>query len=135
MEIRRVTNPEIIKFLYPFFIEDGAYTRDIIAKELFEIMVSVPDEVFVAVIFEENEIMGFGIAWIQDNREYIYLSQAWSKPGCNRNYGKKAINVIEQWAIKEYNIHEMRFETKRNPEAIERAWGFKLHSTTMRSNF
>ena len=51
MEIKRATDPKIIKFLRPYFTEDGAFTRDIIAKELFEIMVTTPNEIFVVVIF------------------------------------------------------------------------------------
>ena len=77
MEIKRTTNPKIIKFLRPYFTEDGAFTRDIIAKELFEIMIAIPNEIFVAVIFEEDEIHGFAISWLMDNREYVWLAQVW----------------------------------------------------------
>ena len=135
MEIRRATNPSIIKFLNPLFTEDGAFTRDIIAKELFEIMIATPDEVFVIVIFEDDEILGFAVAWVQDDREYIWLAQAYSKPGCDRCQGKVAIDLIKQWAIEKFNIHEIRFETDRNVKAIERAWGFKQHATVMSSKF
>jgi len=135
MKIKRARDPAIIKHLRKFFTEDGAFTRDIIAKELFEIMVAVPEEIFVAIIFENNEIHGFAISWLMDNREYVWLAQAWSKPGSGRGYGKIAIDMIKQWAIKEFNIHEIRFETERNPEAIERVWGFKTHAYIMKSNF
>ena len=135
METKRATNPAIIKYLRPYFIEDGAFTRDIIAKELFEIMISIPDEIFVAVIFEADEIYGFGIAWLMDNREYVWLAQAYLKSGTDRSYGKKVIKIIKQWAINEHNIHKIRFETERNPEAIERVWGFKFHATVMECEF
>lgn len=135
MEIKRIKDPKIIKYLRPYFTEDGAFTRDIIAKELFEIMIAVPDEIFVAVIFEKDEIYGFGIAWIQDNREYVWLAQAYSKPGCKRDYGKQAIEMIKQWAIDEHCIHKVRFETERNPKVIERVWGFKTHAYIMEGKF
>jgi len=135
MEIRRSTSPKIIKYLRPYFTEDGAFTRDIIAKELFEIMIATPNEIFVGVIFEENKIYGFGIAWLMDNREYIWLAQAWSKSGSERRYGQAVLDMIKQWTIKEHNIHKMRFETNRNPEAIERVWGFKFHATVMKCEF
>ena len=99
MEVKRTTNPEIIKFLRPFFTEDGAFTRDIIAKELFEIMVAVPKEIFVAVIFEEDMIHGFAIGWLMDDREYIWLAQAYSKPGSERKYGQVAIEMLKQFVL------------------------------------
>lgn len=135
MEIRRAKNPVIIKHLRPFFIEDGAFNRDVIAKELFDKMVSIPDKIFVVIIFEGDELRGFGIAWVPINREYVWLAQAWSKPGSDRDYGEEAINMIKQWAVSAHNLHEMRFETNRNPKAIERVWGFKIHSTVMRDKF
>lgn len=135
MLIRRVTNPRIVEFLHPFFIEDGAFTRDIIAKEIFNIMFITPNEIFVATIFEKAEFLGFAIAWVQEDREYVWLAQAWSKPGTDRKYGKQAIEMIKQWAIKEHNKHEIRFETDRNLKAIERVWGFKPHATVMSGKF
>lgn len=135
MEVRRATDPKIIKVLRPYFIEDGAFTRDIIAKELFEIMIAVPNEIFVGIIFEENEIYGFAVAWLPDNREYIWLAQAWSKSGSERKYGQAAIEMIKQWAMEKFNIHEIRFETNRNPKVIERVWGFKSHATVMNCKF
>jgi len=135
MEIKRVQDPKIIKHLRQFFTEDGAFTRDIIAKELFEIMIAAPNEIFVAVIFEENTIYGFAISWLMDNREYVWLAQAWAKHGSDRKYGRAVIDMIKQWAIKEFNIHEIRFETERNPKVIERAWGFKMHAYIMNCKF
>ena len=135
MNIKRAKDPQIIKYLRPYFIEDDACTRDIIAKELFDMMVSVPNEIFVVVIFEENELKGFGIAWIPDNREYVWLSQAWSKSGNERKYGREAIEMIKQWAISEHNIHEIRMETLRNPKVMERIWNFKPYAVVMRNRF
>jgi len=135
METKRIKDPVIIKHLRKFFTEDGAFTRDIIAKELFEIMIAVPDEIFVAVSFDGNKIQGFAISWLMDNREYVWLAQVWSKQGSGREHGRIAIDMIKQWAIKEFNIHEIRFETSRNPEAIERAWGFKTHAYIMQGKF
>lgn len=135
MIIQRVTNPLIIKTLYPLFIEDGGFTRDIVAKELFQIMITSPNEIYVATIIEKDEILGFAVAWVQEDREFVWLAQAWSKPETDRRYGKEAIKMIQQWALKEHNLHEMRFETDRNPKAIERAWGFKFHATVMNCKF
>ena len=135
MEIKRTQDPKIIKFLRPYFAEDGAFTKDIIAKELFNIMCSVPDEIFVVVIFEQDKICGFAISWLMNDREYVWLAQAYSKPGTNRRYGREAIEMTKRWASKEHNIHEIRFETSRNPAAIERVWGFKPHATVMNCRF
>lgn len=135
MQIERIQDPKIIKHLRKFFTEDGAFTRGIIAKELFEIMIAVPNEIFVAVVSEEDTIYGFAICWLMDNREYVWLAQVWSKSGLDRKYGKEVISMIKQWAIKEFNIHELRFETERNPKAVEKIWGFKTHAYIMNCKF
>ncbi len=135
MKVKRTQDPKIIKFLRPYFIEDGAFNRDIIAKELFDIMRSTPDEIFVVVILEQDKICGFAISWLMNDREYIWLAQAWSRSGTDRCYGKEAIEMIKRWASKEHNIHEIRFETSRDPKAITRVWGFEPHATVMSSKF
>jgi hypothetical protein len=136
MNIKRIENIDIIKSLYPLFIEDGAYTKDIIAKELYQIMTYTPKDVFIGVIFNDNnDIIGFGVAWRPDDREYIELTQAWMHPKCKRKFGLKVIEMIKKWAIKEFNIHEIRIDTNRNPKAIKRVWGFTIHSYIMNCKF
>lgn len=135
MKVRRWQNPEIIKHLRHYFTEDGSFTRDVIATELFNVMITTPEEIFVVVIFDENDLQGFGIAYVPNNRKYVWLAQVWSKPGIDRKYGKKSMEMIKQWAVQNFNIHEIRFETSRNPKAIKRVWGFKKHSTIMNSEF
>lgn len=135
LEVKKAENPIIVKYLKPFFIEDSFYTKDIIAKEIFNMMVKVPREIFVAIIFEKDLLHGFIIGWLEKDNNFIWITQAWSKPGTDRKYGRKAINMIKEWAVNNFNIHEMRFETNRNPKAIERVWGFKIHSYIMKDKF
>ena len=135
MNIIEVHNPAIVRELEPFFIADGTYTKAYIAKELFEKMVARPDDVIVIVLLESGKLKGFAVAWTIAGMDYIFLNQAKYWPGCERMYAKLALQAIEKWAVDKHNIHKMRFETDRNPKAIERAWGFKIHSYIMNKVF
>lgn len=135
MEIKRFTDPNIIRELTPFFTEDGAFTRDIIAREIIEIMLATPNEIFVVVVFNKDELYGFAICWLMTDRKYAWLTQAYSKAGNDPSYKKKVFDMIKNWAIETHNIREIRFETEHNSKAIERISDFKVHSYVMNWKF
>lgn len=135
MEIRRFTDPAIIKHLAPFFTEDRAFTRDIIANEFIEIMLAIPNEIFVVVVFDKEDLYGFAISWLMKDRGYIWLAQAYSKSGNDPSYKKKVFDMMKNWAIETHNIHEIRFETEHNTKAIERISDFKVHGYIMNWKF
>lgn len=134
---RRIKNPNIIVKIKSNFTGDGLYNQDAIANELYRVMLSEPRKIFVVCNFDiHRNINGFLVAWVEDGRDHVWLSQAWSSPQqINRESGKEAIEMIKQWARDEHNLHEIRFETERNPDAIARVWGFETHAYIMKCKF
>ncbi len=136
VKIFRATNPEIMRLIYPHLVEDGEYTRRIIAKDILGMMTAAPNEIFVAVAFDkEEELVGYTIGWIPVERRYVWLGQSWSSGEYSRNELKDALELVKRWAANEHDIHEIRFETERNADAIVRAWGFELHGYIMNCRF
>jgi len=131
MLIFRATNYKILKHIYPHLVEDGEYNKDIISKEICSMMMNTPNDICVSVVFNGDELIGYTIGWTLLDRRYVWLGQSWLKVGVNRKDVIKALDIVESWAIEEHNIHEIRFETERNGEAVSRAWGFNVHGYLM----
>lgn len=131
MVLFRAKSYEVLKYIYPHLVEDGEYTKDIIIEEIAGRMMNDPDSICVMVVFEGQEIIGYTIAWTLTNRNYVWLGQSWSSKNLSRNDAKKAVEAIEEWAEETHEIKEIRFETERNPDALERVWGFDIHSYIM----
>jgi len=124
-----------MKYIIPHLVEDGGYTRDVITKEILFMMTNSPDDIYVSVAFDRNELTAYAIGWTLPDRQYIWLGQAWIKPGVSRKSVKQALEDIKKWAAKEHNIHEIRFETERSADAIARSWGFNIHGHIMNCKF
>jgi len=135
MIIFRARDYHIMEYIIPHLVEDGSYNRNIIAEEILNMMVNSPDDVCIAVVFEGSDLVSYTIGWVIKNREYIWLGQSWIKAGVSRNNIIDGLRIVKLWAIEEHNIHEIRFETERNPKALSRAWGFDIHGYIMNCEF
>lgn len=124
--VERQFNPGIIDELKDKFIEDGGYTRDIIADELKELMIDRPRRICVLAGFAGDRIEGFFIGYIAANRDYLWLDQAWHSAEFPKWACCEALYKMSHFALA-WNVKKMRAETERNALAIERMWGFKEH--------
>lgn len=130
IEIKQEINIAIVDKIKEHFVEDGGYTKEVIAAELRRYMTETPDSVFVLVGYDGEEIVGHTIAWLPENRGYIWSDQSWIKNGTPTEYVKMALALMETWA-KIKGVNEIRLETERNKDAIVRRWGFQEHGVIM----
>ena len=130
MEIFRARNPDIVRYMH--FLDDPDITKKESAKELLTTMIATPDDVFVAVIFDEDELVGHACGIKKEG--YIWTYNAWAKNTLDSKYSAQGFDLIKDWAKKQ-GFKSMRCETFRSPEAMERAYGWEKYSTIMQLNF
>ena len=130
MLITRATNKDVLILIMPHLVEDKSLTRDVIVVELAYMMEFTPDDIFVSVAFDGKDLVAYTIGWIPKNREYIWLGQSWIKSGVSRDDVMRTLELVEEWG-RDLGISEIRFETERKAEALERAWGFNIHGYVM----
>ena len=129
-EIKRETDISIVDKIKDNFVEDGDYTREVIAEDLICFMTKSPDDTCVLVGYEDGEIVGHLVAWIPDCRSYVWLGQAWHDSKNGSEVAKQGFKELEKWA-KERGYNEIRFETERSRMSIGRSWGFEEHAVVM----
>lgn len=123
INIRQEIDVAIIDKIKEHFVEDGGYTKEVMAAELRRYMTETPDSVFVLVGYDGDEIVGHIIAWLPENRSYVWLDQVWNKNGTPTDASVQGMILLETWA-KIKGRHEIRMETGRNETVIARRWGF-----------
>ena len=129
MKIVRATSPSGITLIEPLLIADNDRDRSAAADMFRQGLVNVPDAMFVLVAFEEEEVLGFVVAYLPPAVDHVFLHQAWVKPGVTTLADKLFIRL----AIWTENAgrHFIRAETQRNPEAFLRRWNFTQVSVIM----
>jgi len=130
VRIVRETNPDIISRIKDHFIEDGSYTRDIMAEEFRLSMTAYPDSICVLVGYDKDKIVGLLIAFRPYNRNYVLLDQVWSS--YRRVISKEIIEIIKMWS-REIGASEIRASTSRNSVAQRciKDYGFKEQNIEM----
>jgi len=118
---------KIIEELKPYFIEDGCYTKDVMADEFLYLMTNYPDDICVLVAREENFVLGFIVAHKVYNRDYAYFAQVYSK--VDSEFALKGFSKLIRWC-KKRGIKELRGETERDSVAMRglKTYGFTEHS-------
>lgn len=130
INIKHETDVAIIDKIKEHFVEDGDYTKEVIADELRQYMTQVPERVIVLVGYDGDEIVGHIVAWAPLNRNYAWFDQVWNKPGTPTDASVQGMILLETWA-KLRGIYEIRMETERNKMVIARRWGFQEHGVIM----
>lgn len=128
--VKREFDPAVIDRLSANFVEDGSYTREIMANEFKQLMIARPDEICVLVGYDDNKIVGHLIAFRPYNRDYIVLDQAWNIATPEHNL--EGFECLKNW-VKSIGLKEIRFETEKDSVALRAAkiWGFESHSIVM----
>lgn len=128
--IERETDPKIIETLKPNFIEDGCYTKDLMADEFERLMRLLPDSICVLVGYDDDFISGLLIAYVVDNRDYAYLAQAYSIS--KSDFAKEGFDMLIEWC-KSLSLNELRYETERDSAQMigTKRYGFSEHGVVM----
>ena len=127
--IQREFDSSIIDELKPHFVEDVGYTRDMAAAEMKSSMDCNSDD-FCMIIArgEDKKIVGYILAWIPENRRYVYMGQAWCIAG--HNVAESGMGMLIKWAT-EKDVDDIVCDTARSTSAIYRAWEFIERSVSM----
>ncbi len=133
MKIIRVKDSEIIDYLKEHFIEDAYCTKETLASEIKAMMKRTPEDVYVAVVISDYVLMGYAIAWLPVNRNYIWFSQAWKPNAVPDILSHKVVDNIMRWG-KERGYEKIRMGTHIKPEKMQRAYGFKLIFSILERN-
>ena len=131
VEIRRELNPDIIDKIKTNFVGDGSYSRDVMCQEFVHTMTFLPDSIFVLVGYVNNEIVGHFVAYKPENRNYVFLDQAWNISTIENS--KIAFDKLKEWT-KSIGLNEIRFATKRDSVAYK-FWGFEQHLVILQMIF
>jgi hypothetical protein len=131
MNIRIETQPEIIDLIKCNFVEDGDYTRDVMADEFKELMTKHPDRTLVLVAYDDNKKpVGHIVAYKAFNRSYACLEQAYSSTGFQ--VPKIGFEALAEWA-RQSGVKSIRLETERDSVAncAVKRYGFAEHGVVM----
>jgi len=133
MQVFRATDSKVVAMMH--FFDEGDSSAHDDGLELFTMMNRHHDKTCVSVILDNNEIVGHtcGHLWYGD--KYVWSFNSWVKKGVPKEYVVEGLDIIKQWSADNFNIHEIRCETFRNPEAMHRAYKWNKYSTIMTLEF
>ena len=132
MVIFRAENPNVVRYIYPKLVVEDGYSQEKAIEDIYFFLDSRPEDICAAVIFDGDELVGMLIAMHFDYRDHIWIEQAWVDSSVSKADSTKMLELVEDWAIDNFGIRELRFQTDRNPQAFERRWGFEVKGHIMR---
>lgn len=127
MKIIQARSPVVIEYIKPLLLEDEDTPREVFASILAEVMDQDPDNTFIEVAFEQEECLGFIIARCMAGQKHVFVYQTWFGPELDNPTRDKMFLYLMQWSVSR-DRYTLRAETKRNPEAFKRRWGFEPYS-------
>ncbi len=135
MSVRLIAgrNVNALAFIKELLLEDPDMSPDEFYEGLTEMLVTVPERVFINIMIDEDtqDSVGFLIAVAPVNRAFGFIYQAWSDPKRTTvGLRDKLFFRVCMWAST-LGLRELRMETNRNPNGFERRWNFEHHSTVM----
>jgi len=119
--------------------EDGAVTKQMLVQTMERALMEDSENFLLMVALDEeadagSEVKGFMIAYAPPAMNYVFIDQCWidNKTDPKLNLGDAMMNYIRIWA-KNMERQFVRMETKRDPRAMTRKYGFTALSTTMQT--
>lgn len=117
MSIIKTQDPNVSIYLLPWYIE-GDMTRFEIGVNLYERLINDPDNTFVSVAVDDNNVKAVLIAYVRDNDVFIW--QAKAKPGFKGT--REMFDDLIVWA-KNKKKDRLATHSPRN-KCVMRRWGF-----------
>ena len=109
--------------------------QNITVEEVATMMIVEPDRTYVTVEIDGNNFIGHMIAHVLKNNNCVYIISAKSSNKFNLEQKQKEIEDLQNWCIENFDIHEIRLETKLNIEVFKRQYGFKDYSIVLNKEF
>ena len=130
MRISRVQNIEGIDLLAEHLLVEDGVSRESTVELLKQLMQFDPESCCILAAHEEGQIKAFIISAAEPKKSHVFLYQAWADESVPRQVRDKMFIRTCLWADA-IGRTEIRTETKRNEESIQRRWGFEHFSTIM----
>jgi len=129
MQTFRARNPKVA-------IKIGEQLIDMTSQELVERMVCQNDLIYVAIGVDGKEIVGHVVVFANEKERCGFMLSGRIKSGINKEYKEYIMENIQKWLVKEFDIHEIRTDTKIKPEVFARLFpGFKNIMYVMSKTF
>jgi len=116
----RVTNPDVVLTLVPWFVPVNQSREDIFL-ELRDRLIHQPEDTFVLVVVSQRIIKGFVAAYARTKD--VFLWQARSE-GLTRKYVDIGFNAVCNWTRKK-GFNKLVTIPNRATKIWARRWGFK----------
>jgi len=129
MEVFRAENPIVVHRLKDKLMS-------ITMEELCERMIATPKKTFVVIVIDGDKVVGHTVAVVGQNKKIVYILSTGIDKDVKVKYKNIAIDMIEKWCIEEFNVHEIRTDTKIKPEFFSRLFkDYKLYGYIMNKTF
>jgi hypothetical protein len=135
MKLIRTTSPRVLEFIGPKLDGDSDYSPQQELEDFGQFMVQNPDLCYVGCLFDEEQsplkLCGCFVGFAPPHRSHLFLIQAWLEEWTQTTeWPRKLFDDLQSFA-RDRGLVEIRGETRRNPEAILRRWGFETLSTVV----
>lgn len=115
-------------------LPDDDFTEGALVEALKEMLINTPDGVFIGQVWDGDEIRAFVIALAPPSMSHVFVHQAWADPMLEGSKTQDKLFLrLCLWA-ESIGRGELRAETRRNPEAFLRRWGFTPYSQVLSYN-
>lgn len=127
-----------VEWCKPHFVLDDGEDRERFAEQIRQMLVNFPELVYFVLVFDVEptppKLVGFLLAGWERPKPFIWLYQAWINPEFSGESFTDSVFIrLLSWA-EELNVPNVRMETKRDPSAVHRKWGFEPISQIMSLN-
>lgn len=128
----RAQNTEVLRYLEPHLVEDPDYTKEGFLQYLGDLLVHDRQHTFVLTAFnDKDQLVGFIIAYAPQGMAFTFVYQAWyDQKKVSPDLARLALSKLKNWTDM-LGRPRILAETRRNPEACLRKWGFKEVSKTL----
>ncbi len=128
MRVILARSTAVIQYLEPhILVDEEVTTKERFLAQLQEMLSQEPERTFVITVFddkqEEPPLIGFLVAYAPPGSSQCFISQAWSDPKAPPEMSGVCFLRLMHWA-RSKEMTSLLMETKRDPTAFQRRWGF-----------
>jgi hypothetical protein len=128
--IFRVQNPEFFDVVKEHLLQQELDNQEAYVAHLKGIFVNSPQAMFVIAAADEQGIAGFMVVIAADGMKSTFVLHTYARAGLPTEIADRAFGHVLGWTMSIGRL-EVRTETIRRYEAVQRRWGYQHHSTVM----
>ncbi len=123
MKLFRARNLAAVELMKDKLLPDEDFNQEDLVESIEQALVEAPEDIYLLQAWEGKVMVGFLIAYNLPKQNHVFLLQVWADPTVERLSDKMFFRMLF-WA-QSLGKKEIRAETKRNTEAIQRRWDFQ----------